>query len=68
MSKNQTQKKFILPNSSNALLSIKSLLDQIIIEINDDIPTDVRSAIINARDATWSAFVESQEKIHDTLR
>jgi hypothetical protein len=67
MSKDQNQKKSILPNSSNKLLSIKDLMDQIIKEA-DEIPPDVKSALVAARDATWNAFVEYQEKIHDALR
>jgi hypothetical protein len=66
MVKEQNQKKNLLPNSNNTLLSIKELLDQVIKEV-DDIPSEVRNILVQARDTTWLAFTEAEEKKHKAI-
>jgi hypothetical protein len=67
MKKNQTHKKKILSGTNNLLLNIKTVMDQILKEA-EGLPSDVRPALVHARDAAWKAFVETQERVHNSLR
>jgi hypothetical protein len=67
MKKDQSQKKKLLTGSNHPLLNTKELVDTILKEA-EGIPSDVRQALIHARDAAWKAFVEAQERVHSSLR
>jgi hypothetical protein len=61
MKKDQGSKRRLLTDPLHSLLNIKEVMDTILREAAD-LPPEVRQALIQARDATWKAFVESQEK------
>ncbi len=62
MKRDQTHRKKILTGTNNPLLNINKVINPILKE-SDDLPLDVRQMLVQARDATWKAFAESQEKV-----
>ena len=57
----------LLTDSNFLLLSLKTVMDQLIKEA-EGLPLDVRQTLVQARDATWKAFREGQEKINDAVK
>jgi hypothetical protein len=66
MKKDNTENRKLLTGSSHPLLNLKEVMDAIIKEA-EGLPSEVRQALVQARDTTWKAFVEGQEKINDSL-
>ena len=67
MKKENALKSKILSGSNHPLLNLKEVMDQIIKEA-EDLPAEVRQTLIQARDTTWKAFVEGQEKINSSVQ
>ena len=67
MKRDQTPKKKLLTGTNHPLLNIKEVIDTILKEA-DGLPGEVRQILIQSRDATWKAFVESQERLNNSLR
>jgi hypothetical protein len=67
MKKDQTARKGLLTDTSHPLLNIKEVIDTILKEA-EDLPPDVKQALVEARDTTWRAFVETHEKVNSSLR
>ena len=67
MKKDSMANKKLLTDSNHLLLSLKEVLDELIREA-ESLPLDVRQTLVLARDATWKAFREGQEKINDAVK
>jgi hypothetical protein len=67
MKKENALKSKILSGSNHPLLNLKEVMDQIIKEA-EDLPAEVRQTLIQARDTTWKAFVEGQERINSSVQ
>ncbi len=67
MKKDKTPRKRLLTGSDHPLLNVKEVMDAILEEA-EGLPTDVRQILVQARDASWKAFVESQQKINDSVQ
>jgi len=65
--KDKITNKKLLTESNHPLLSLKEVLDELIKEA-ESLPIDVRQTLVQARDATWKAFREGQEKINDAVK
>ena len=67
MKKDSMGGRKLLTDSNFLLLSLKTVMDQLIKEA-EGLPLDVRQTLVQARDATWKAFREGQEKINDAVK
>lgn len=67
MKKEPTPKKKLLTGTNHPLLNIKEVIDTILKEA-EGLPTEVRQILVHSRDATWKAFVETQERLNNSLR
>ena len=67
MKKVMTPRKKLITDSKHPLLNIKEVID-ILLKEAEALPPDVRQMLVQSRDTTWKAFVETQEKVHNTLR
>ena len=67
MKKDSMANKKLLTDSNHLLLSLKEVMDELIRE-SEGLPLDVRQTLVQARDATWKAFREGQEKINDAVK
>ena len=67
MKKDSSATKKLLTHSNHPLLSLKEVMDELIKEA-EGLSLDVRQTLVQARDATWKAFREGQEKINDAVK
>ena len=67
MKKEQTPKKRLLTGTIHPLLNIKEVIDTLLREA-EGLPSDVRQMLVQTRDVSWKAFVETQEKLNNSLR
>ena len=67
MKKEQKTRKKLLTGTNHPLLNLKEVIDTLLREA-DSLPSDVKQMLVQARDVSWKAFVETQEKVNNTLR
>ena len=67
MKKEQRARKKLLTGTNHPLLNLKEVIDTLLREA-DSLPSDVKQMLVQARDVSWKAFVETQEKVNNTLR
>ena len=67
MKKDSSANKKLLAGTNHPLLNLKEVMDTLIKEA-EGLPLEVRQMLVQARDATWQAFVEGQEKINDSIK
>ena len=67
MKKEQKAKKKLLNGTSHPLLNLKEVIDTLLREA-EGLPPDVKQMLVQTRDASWKAFVETQEKLNNSLR
>jgi len=63
---NQKKTRKLIDNN-HPILSLKELLDQILTEATN-LPTDVKTSIVSARDSAWKTFVRDQEKSMECVK
>lgn len=67
MKKERTPKKRLLIDTKHPLLNIKEVIDTLLREA-EGLPPEVRQMLVQSRDASWKAFVVTQEKLNNSLR
>jgi len=67
MIKERKPKRKLLTGTSHPLLNLKEVIDTLLRE-SEGLPPDVKQMLVQARDASWKAFVETQEKLNSSLR
>ena len=67
MKKEIKLKKRLLTGTSHPLLNLKEVIDTLLREA-EGLPSDVKQMLVQTRDASWKAFVETQERLNNSLR
>ena len=67
MPKPRKPKMKILTGTNHPLLNLKEVIDTLLREA-EGVPSDVKQMLVQTRDACWKAFVETQEKLNNSLR
>ena len=67
MQKERKPKRRLLTGKCHPLLNLKEVIDTLLKEA-EGLPSDVKQMLVQTRDVSWKAFVETQEKLNNTLR
>ena len=67
MPKQQKPKKRLLTGTNHPLLNLKEVIDTLLQEA-EGLPSEVKQMLVQTRDVAWKAFVDTQEKLNNSLR